>query len=116
MDRAADVVKGAAAVAGLLILLGFGVGSYSSTPGHAVVLVSDVTKEYHAPPCVSDARIFKMATIAEARALGYKPNPQCRDADGFVQESRSLSGSMLEWVGVLEPLPSRWNEDGSWNW
>ena len=116
MERVADFLKGVAGVAGLLLFLGFGMSSHTSAPKNAVVLVSEVTKEYHAPPCVADLGTFQRMTIGDARALRYKPNSECRDADGFVQETRSASGSMLEWIGILGPLPSRWNEDGSWNW
>ena len=48
--------------------------------------------------------------------MKYSPDPQSRDNGDFTQEGRSLSGKFLESIGILPPLQSRWNKDGSWNW
>ncbi len=53
---------------------------------------------------------------AQIKGTGYKPDPDCRDQSGFTQDGRSLTGLFLEAVGLLPPLPSRWNPDGSWKW
>lgn len=58
----------------------------------------------------------RLTTKAEIRRMPYKPDTECRDAGGFMQDGRSLSGLLLEYVGLLPPLPSRWNPDGTWNW
>jgi hypothetical protein len=100
-----------------LVLLGFGIGSSIGMPDHAVVIVDADRKLYLAPPCVSEGmRYFPRLTIAQARKLGFQPEPSCRDQEGFVQEARSLSGIWFERLGLLNPLPSRWNADGTWNW
>ena len=39
-----------------------------------------------------------------------------RTKAGFSQDGRSLSGKLMERLGMLPPLPSRWNPDGTWNW
>lgn len=103
--------------AGFLLFLGFGINSSVVAPDHAIVIVDAVTKSYFAPSCVSvETQLAPRITIGEARRLGLNPDSTCRDAGAFVQESRSLSGQLLETMQVLCPLRSRWNADGSWNW
>jgi hypothetical protein len=48
--------------------------------------------------------------------LKYEPDQKCGGESGFTQDGRSYTGNLLERMGLLPPLPSRWNEDGSWNW
>lgn len=105
------------AVLGVLVFLGFGIGSSLVAPGHAIVLVDVDRKVYVAPPCVPiQMKNQSTLTIAQARKGRLQPDPNCRDAGGFVQEGRSLSGNLLQKFGLLPPLRSRWNPDGSWNW
>ena len=33
-----------------------------------------------------------------------------------LQDGRSLTGHYLEKIGILTPLRSRWDKDGTWNW
>jgi hypothetical protein len=55
-------------------------------------------------------------TMDQAHKTKLRPDPECRDDSGFVQEGRSLSGQLLEAAGLLTAQKSRWNADGSWNW
>ena len=59
---------------------------------------------------------YRQSRAAEARKLNYAPDKKCQDAGGFSQEQRSISGNYLVRLGLLPPLPSRWNADGTWNW
>jgi len=59
---------------------------------------------------------LRSATAAEARRQQYEPDNECRDPAGFSQDARFLTGRLMERLGMLPPLPSRWNKDGSWNW
>lgn len=46
----------------------------------------------------------------------FSPDEHCRDQNGFMQDGRSASGMFLERIGILGPIKSRWNQDGTWNW
>lgn len=100
-----------------MFFLGLGIGASVAAPDHAIVIIDRGGKYYFAPPCVSERmQQSPRITIGQARKLGLHPDSSCRDAGGFLQEARSLSGQLLEKIGILPPLRSRWNEDGSWNW
>ena len=114
--RLVNGFKLVAAFAGLGLFLGFGIGSDRSMPANAVLYLDHTSRVYIAPPCVTSRGNLAVATAAAAYALKYRPEAKCRDEGGFVQEDRSLTGHLLEKIGILGPVPSRWNADGSWNW
>jgi len=95
---------------------GLGIKSSKTVPSNALILLDDENRTYISPPCTTQYFKYRLSILSEARSLEYRPDPQCRDAGGFVQEGRSLSGMFLEKFGILKPLPSRWNENGNWNW
>lgn len=107
-------------------ILGFFITSSISMPDEAHVLVDDNKKVYYAPPYIEflqskqissiDVTALRKTTAGEARAMKYKPDPECRDNGYFLQEGRNLTLQFFEKVGILKPLPHRWNRDGSWNW
>ena len=111
-------VKVVLALGGLLVYIGFGIGTSEIMPQNAEIFLDHTKRHYIAPPCtrIEYGSQLSLATVAEARRLAYQPEPECRDEGGFTQDGRSLSGKALEWLGVLGPLPARWNPDGSWNW
>ena len=112
----------------VIVIFGLGIGTVRTMPDYAILVLNDRTHTYIAPPCLSPAqyqqlindlgndesagRELRLATAQEARGLKYKPDPECRDYDGFVHV-RSVTGHLLELVGILR---SRWNSDGAWNW
>lgn len=102
----------------LIVLIGIGyyIEIIPNMPEHALLYIDDNTHTYFAPPCVNDLKKYRSCTAAVAYRLKYKPDPKCRDKGGFIQEGRSLIGYILERIGVINPLPSRWNSDGTWNW
>lgn len=55
-------------------------------------------------------------TLDQAEKLDLKPNTACNAHKVFEQEDRSVGGLVLEKIGLLKPLPSRWDPNGSWNW
>ena len=86
-------------------------------PDNAVVLLDDQTHTYLSPKCANqEKKEYRLARVAEARKLNYAPDKKCQDAGGFRQDNRSLSGNLMARLGMLPPLPSRWNPDGTWNW
>ncbi|MDA2937392.1 hypothetical protein MYX75_03910 [Acidobacteria bacterium AH-259-A15] len=114
MTQLVRMLSGAVSLAAVIV--GLGIGTTKPMPDHAILLVDDETDTYFALPCVPDPDRFRAGTVAEARKLNYKPDPECREQGWFIQERRSLTGRLLEALGILNPLPSRWNADGTWNW
>lgn len=112
----------------LLFLIGFGVDSLIPMPPNALLLV-DTSGNYYPPPCLMDKGFGSMRGInAFAEARGYEVtwkselrkdqrlSHDCMGSRYIAQEGRSVSGELLEWIGLLPPLPSRWNANGSWNY
>jgi hypothetical protein len=98
-------------------LAGFCLTPNRTMPDNAVVLLDDQTHTYVSPGCANkEKKDYRPARAAEARKLTYEPDKTCQDAGGFRQEQRSMSGNFLVRLGMLPPLPSRWNPDGTWNW
>jgi hypothetical protein len=105
-------------ICAFFVFLGFGIGSTIVTPDHALAFVPSTRNVYIAPPCLSQEKqkLIPQLTIRQARILKLNPEPNCRDEGGFIQEGRSLSGTLLEQLGLLGQMQSRWNPDGTWNW
>lgn len=116
MKKISLAVRFAVVLLGVLLLIGLGIQSSKTTPDHAIVHVNDASKTYSAPLCTQTKGKLRIATAAQARKMGYSPDPECRDQGWFVQDDRSLTGMLLQKIGFLKPLPSRWNKDGSWNY
>jgi hypothetical protein len=116
MEKVFLAIKFAAALIGIIWMIGLGIGTSKTMPYHAQVYVNDAAKTYLAPPCIKTTADFRVINVGEARTLGYRPDVECRDDGGFMQDDRSLTGKFLETIGILKPIPSRWNEDGSWNY
>ena len=116
MGKVYVVIKFSAALIGVLLFIGLGIGSSKGMPENAQVYVNDTTKTYVAPPCIKTEKGLRRITVGEARKLGYGPDARCRDEGAFLQDDRSLTGMLLQKIGVLRPIPSRWNKDGSWNY
>jgi len=118
MKRSIRAIGIALAVCGFLFFFGFGITGFVTAPEHATVLVDPATQTYIAPPCIGPlhASSLPSTTIGKARKEKLKPDDECRNSNGFTQEARSLSGKLLERIGILPPVRSRWNADGTWNW
>ena len=116
MEKVFLAIKVAAALIGVLLMIGLGIGSLKGMPDYAKVYVNDAAKTYLAPPCTKTTTGLRVITAGEARRLGYRPDRKCRDEGAFMQDDRSLTGTLLQTIGILKPIPSRWNEDGSWNY
>lgn len=112
----------------LLFLGGFSVDSLIRMPPYALVLV-DTNGYYYSPPCLMEegfTSIRKISAFAEAEGYevswkselreGQSPGQDCKGSRYLMQEGRSLSGEFLEMIGLLDPLPSRWNANGTWNY
>jgi hypothetical protein len=109
-------IKFAAALIVILLMIGFGIGSSKGMPDYAQVYVNDAAKTYLAPPCMKATASFRIVTAGKAITMGYKPDGKCRDEGAFMQNDRSLTGTFLQTIGFLKPMPSRWDKDGSWKY
>jgi hypothetical protein len=108
------------AVGGVVALLaiGFGVGSIDLAPPYAVVFIDDSSKTYIALPCIDEWQhrattvvdVVRRGTVRDAIQLGYRKDDRCREAGGFQEDGRSLSGLILERVGILSPLEPWWDK------
>jgi len=110
-------------IAGLLVssmIFGFAAQTSKSMPSNAILYVNDYKKIYFTPKCLKscDSYRFRLTTAKEARELGYSPDKECQDGVGFHQPDRSFTGHLFQRIGLLKPLPSpsRWNENGTWNY
>jgi hypothetical protein len=98
-------------------LAGFCLTPTRTMPDNAVVLLDDQSRTYVSPGCANqEKKDYRPSRAAEAQKLHYEPDKTCQDSGGFRQEQRSMSGNFLVRIGLLPPLPSRWNADGTWNW
>ena len=108
-------------IVGLLLaslIFGFAVQTSRDMPPNAILYVSDYKKIYFAPPCLESCAVYRLTTAREVRKLGYRPDKYCSDVVGFHQSDRSFTGHLFQRIGLLKPLPSpsRWNENGTWNY
>jgi hypothetical protein len=99
------------------LLAGFFIVPTRTMPDNAMVLLDDQNHTYLSPKCAQpEKQAYRLATAAEARKVNYAPDKRCLEAGGFRQDTRSLTGNLMARLGMLPPLPSRWNPDGTWNW
>ncbi len=99
------------------VLAGFFIVPTISLPDYAIVRLDDQSRTYLSPACAArEQKAYRETRAGEARRLKYEPDKKCQEEGGFRQEGRSISGNLLTRMGMLPPLPSRWNPDGTWNW
>jgi hypothetical protein len=92
-------------------------------PPETIVYVDENTHSYYAPPYIIgnkypsdlDVSTLKAMTIAEAESNNYQADEKCEEI-GYFREQNTLKDTILIKIGLIEPPPSRWNQDGSWNW
>ena len=104
-----------------LVVFGYSGGAIYPAPEHVKVLVDPITRLYYAPPCAAYhnedlRRRLELSTLRQVDQFGYKPHQGCVNEGAYIQEGRSLTGQLLQTIGLLPPIRSRWNADGSWNW
>ena len=117
MVRYVNFWKIALAGVGVVIAVGFGIGSIDTMPPYAVVFLYDANKTYIALPCLEEWRsrqtqtvdVIRRSTAGEAWKLGYKIDEKCRSAGGYSADGRSVAGLILEKLGLLSPLTHWWD-------
>ena len=123
INQAIKITAGGVVV---LLILGQSITSLEIIPSYALVFIDDSSKTYIALPCIDEWQhrstqvvdIVRRGTVGDAVKLGYKPDEGCRQAGGFREDGRSLSGRILERIGILSPLEHWWDkpyrtEDGN---
>jgi hypothetical protein len=101
----------------LTLMAGFCLVTTRTMPDNAMVLLDEQNHTYVSPGCANkEKKDYRRSTAAEALKLDYAPDKKCQDAGGVSQDNRSITGAYLVRLGMLPPLPSRWNADGTWNW
>lgn len=116
------IIKTAFIVLLVLLFIGFGIGRETViSSSNAIVVANEKDNTYLSLPCVPDVhgnglKDRWMMRLEEARIIGLKPDPNCVNEGGFIQQERSLSGQVLELIGILPPIPPRLNPDGTWNY
>jgi hypothetical protein len=110
-------IKIGLAVVFAIAYLGFGISSVELAPPYAVVFLDDENKTFIALPCMHEWQsrptqtidTVRRSTAGEAQRLGYQVDERCRDAGGYSEEGRSLTGRALERFGILSPLQHWWH-------
>ena len=93
-------------------------GGMLPTPDYAIAYIDTDKNTYLTPPCLNnpESRRLVKSTIKEVYKSNLQADGDCVQSEGFFQEGRSGIGYLLEKIGILSPLKSRWNPDGTWNW
>lgn len=107
----------------LLSLLGNSIDIPQKVPANAIVYADFQNNIYYAPPYINnnrypstlDASILKAETVAEGTLRNHKPDSICVE-EGYFKEYDTLTHIIMVKFGLVNPKPSRWNPDGSWNW
>ena len=106
-----------------VILMGSNYVIPLTAPDNAIVYTDAGKKIYYAPPYIDiakpptvDAKKLGNMTLKEAKSQNYSPDEASVEKGYFRQEYRPLSTYLLEKMGLLKPLPIRWNSDGAWSW
>lgn len=109
-----------AKMAAIAFICGFGIESIKTAPNNARVLITDETNYFY--PATSDyfqfmnikGYTYKITTIENARNDNKEMYRDAKERGYFIQHGRSLSGSILEKIGLLPKIPSRWDSSGNW--
>lgn len=106
----------------IIVLLGIGliIGTTLTLPSNAQLYVDDINKVYYAPTYIQNNVLsidgLRLTTEKDKSIKFYSPDDTCRNQEYFMQNGRSMTGLLLEKVGILHKLKSRWNKDGTWNY
>lgn len=96
-----------------LMFIGLGIGTTITAPDNALVYINYSNNTYAG---FIDKKPMRITRLSTAKAKNFSPDEASRHRGDFVQDGRSLTGLLFEKLGLLDPLPSRWNKDGTWNW
>ncbi len=101
----------------VLFVAGFGLETSVGMPGYAVVFVDDTARTFLAPQCAGDWQrkptrtfdLLRRTTASEAYRLHYNPDYDCVQTSAFAPDGRSVSGILLESMGLLPKKKYWWD-------
>jgi hypothetical protein len=108
--------------------MSMGISVVQTTPDYAFVYVDHDKKTYYSPAYLYDIgepgalkrsidiENLQLTKIEDVHDAKYDPDDECRNEGYFMQEYSSYFRYLLEKIGILKPVQSRWNKDGTWNW
>lgn len=105
---------------GIVFILGFGWTSYETAPDNALVYVTPETNFFYpaVPEYAEFMRInkydYEIITLKEAHKKGKIIDRDVKERGYFYPEKRSLSGRLLEYIGLLPKSKPHWDEKGNW--
>jgi hypothetical protein len=117
LRRIAAVITGALGIVGIGLSLGFGISSSDTMPGYAPLYLDDESRTFLALPCIDEWQhrdgdhiaVLRLSNYKEASDKAYTGDAICRETGAFVPDGRSLSGMLLERIGLLHPLEHWWD-------
>ncbi|MFZ5651602.1 MAG: hypothetical protein ACOY4I_12200 [Bacillota bacterium] len=119
-----------AIIVGLILFVALFGSNYTvalPAPDYAVVYADPEKRIYYAPPYIDnmgqtkppepvDVKKLKRLTLKEAKSQDYRPDKSSSDKGYFEHRYRTFTSYLLEKIGLMKPLQSRWTSDGAWNW
>jgi len=92
----------------LVFVGGFFISTVGLVPDNAIVYVNVNTNEFYSPLSLDQNKVtelnLKRSSFRNAKTYGYKMNEDDKQNGYFQQEGRSLTGTLLETIGLLPKL------------
>jgi hypothetical protein len=123
MERFYTLIAITVGIVFLIGLIGQQIMIGKNMPPNIIMYVDETSNIYYAPPYIdgkkypSDLNVnsLKAKTLAEIQKSDFEVDSNCSEL-GYFDEKTTLTHNILVKLGWVEPNPSRWNPDGSWNW
>lgn len=115
MTKLVSLLQRAGLIMVLLFAAGFGIETLVTIPDYAVVYLDDAANTYIALPCFEEWRtrlgdaFVRRGKVSDAKKLHYRLDDNCREAGGYIDDGRSLSGLLLVKLGILPPKQHWWD-------
>lgn len=105
----------------ICIVTGFALSTHRPIPPNAQILVDHTNSIYYSPVYIEQYHPERLASLEEARLADIQnsdiqPDEDCWNLGCFVEYPISINRALLEYTGIIETRPSRWTEDGKWNY
>jgi len=123
MEKIYSIIAIVVGISVLVAVFGQWIIIKDPVPPGTIVYVDKKTNVYFAPPYIlgnkypstMDVSNLQAMTVADAQMNNYQADDKCVEM-GYFREPYTLKDRILIKIGLVQPNPSRWNLDGSWNW